>query len=177
MKHLKTVCRSISLPLSLWLLSILFFLPISMYGKKYQFKMAEHYDIVQIRVAEQGYKYVKVWGIGKNADRAIEQAKMNAVAACLFEGVAANEIAGRIPPLCPEGASAYDAHREYFDNFFSSGLFLEYVKSVNSRYPTGADNVSTSKGRRVGIYLEICYDDLRKKLEKDGIIKSLDSYF
>ncbi len=52
-----------------------------------------------------------------------------------------------------------------------------YVKNVNSEYPFGEDNVKTSKGRKVGIYVIVMYDKLRQLLEEEGIVKKLDSYF
>ena len=54
---------------------------------------------------------------------------------------------------------------------------MQYVKNVNKGYPSGEDTVSTNRGRKVGLYVQIMYDELRKRLEEDGIIRSLDSYF
>ena len=146
-------------------------------AKKYPYQFTTDYTVQQIRVAKDGKKFVKVWGLGKNADRAMDKARQNAVAACIFVGVAATDIAGVVPPLCVGGQQDYEAHRAYFDQFFVTGDFLNYVVDTNSRYPTGQDNVGTPDGRRVGIYVEVKYDELRRKLEQDGIIKSLDSYF
>lgn len=161
----------------LMLLGLLALLSVECMAKKYPFKFNPSYEIEQVRVAEQGTKFVKCWGIAGNADKAIIAAQQNAVAACIFTGVAATETAGRIPPLCMSGPDAYQLNKDYFDQFFITGQFFEYVKMVNSRYPTGENNVKTSKGRKVGIYLQVMYDALRKRLERDGIIKSLDSYF
>lgn len=149
----------------------------SVSARSYPFVLEQYYEIEQVRVAQQGLKYVKVFGIGKNADRAIEKAKQNAVAACIFYGVPATDTAGLIPPLCPGGVSDYEKNKSYFDSFFTSGEFLNYVDNVNSRYPSGENNVSVDKGRKVGIYATVKYDLLRKLLEQDGIIRSLDSYF
>ena len=52
-----------------------------------------------------------------------------------------------------------------------------YVKNVNSKYPFGEDNIKTSKGRKVGIYVIVMYDDLRKLLEEKVIVKKLNTYF
>ena len=54
---------------------------------------------------------------------------------------------------------------------------MNYVKNVNSNYPTGENNIKTSKGRKVGIHVVVMYDNLRKRLEKEGIVKKLNSYF
>ena len=146
-------------------------------ARKYPFVLEKSYEIEKVRVAQQGLKFVKVFGIGKNADRAMEQAKQNAVAACLFFGVAGTESAGEIPPLCPDGTQGYEKNKSYFDRFFSNGDFFMYVENVNTRYPSGENNMKVKGGRRVGLYLTVKYDQLRKRLEQDGILKSLDSYF
>lgn len=161
--------------LSLFLLVLVLSLPT--WAKKYRFQAQPSYEVEQIRVDKDGLKFVKAWGIGKNADKAIVQAKQNAVAACVFTGVAATDIAGRIPPLCLEGVKAAETHQDYFEQFFVSGEFLQYVSSVNSRYPTGENNVKTDGGRKVGVYLEVKYDALRQKLEQDGIVRGLNDYF
>lgn len=139
-------------------------------AKKYPFQWQSIYEIEQVRVAQQGSKFVKVWGTAANADKAILQARQNAVAACIVSGVAATPTAGRIPPLCPD---AQLLHQEYFKQFFTSGAFLDYAFNVNQQYPTGENNVSTPSGRKVGIYVEVKYDALRQQLERDGIVESL----
>ena len=146
-------------------------------AKKYRFQPMSSYEVLQVRVAQEGTKFVKAWGVASNADKAIVQAQMNAIAACLFTGVEATETAGRIPPICAQEGDAYAINRTYFDNFFSTGEFLKYAKTVNTRYPSGEDNVKTPEGRKVGVYLQIMYDSLRKQMEKDGIVKSLGNYF
>lgn len=40
-----------------------------------------------------------------------------------------------------------------------------------------ANNIKTDKGRKVGIYVVVMYDNLRKRLEDEGIVKKLNSYF
>ena len=48
---------------------------------------------------------------------------------------------------------------------------MNYVKNVNVGYPTGENNIKTSKGRKVGVFVVVMYDNLRKHLEEQGIIK------
>ena len=75
------------------------------------------------------------------------------------------------------GKDSYELHKDFFDKFFKKGEFMNYVKNVNSNYPTGENNIKTSKGRKVGIHVVVMYDNLRKRLEKEGIVKKLNSYF
>lgn len=145
-------------------------------AKSFPFDMSHSYEVQQVQVGKEGTKFLKVWGIAGSPDKAIDRAMQDAVAACLFVGVGATETAGKVPALCGS-VEAYNQNKEYFDKFFKKGDFLHYVKNVNKGYPTGEDNVATRHGRKVGLYVQVMYDELRKRLEKDGIIRSLDSYF
>lgn len=149
---------------------------LSIHAKSYPFDMTHSYEVQIVRVAQQGSKFLKVWGTASSPDKAIDMAMQDAVAACIFTGVEGNEIAGKIPALVSD-KDAYQQNKQFFDTFFKKGEFLQYVKNVNSSYPTGENNVKTSKGRKVGIYVVVKYDDLRKLLEDKGIIKKLNSYF
>lgn len=142
-------------------------------AKKYPFDRNHPYNVSIIRVGQAGTKYLKAYGIASNADKAIDQAMQDAVAACVFEGIPGNEKADKIEPICKNGADAYIKHKDYFNNFFTNGDFLHYVKNTNSMYPTGENNVSVSGGRRVGINVEVMFDELRKRLENDKIEISL----
>ena len=155
---------------------MLMLVSLSISAKKYKFDINHSCQVEIVRVAQQGSKFLKAWGVAGNADKAIDQAMQDAVTACLFMGVEGNQIAGKIPPLT-SGRDAYEAHKDFFDKFFTSGEFLNYVKNVNTGYPTGENNIATKGGRKVGIYVVVMYDSLRQLLEKEGIIKSLNSYF
>ena len=145
----------------------------SAYAKKYPFDRNHSYDVSIIRVGQAGTKYLKVYGVGSNADKAITQAMQDAVAACIFSGVPGNEKADKIEPICKNGNEAYVQNKAYFEQFFTSGDFLLYVKNTNSMYPTGENNVGVSGGRRVGINVEVMFDELRNRLENDKIEVSL----
>ena len=152
---------------------------LSVAKKKYKFTFTPPFDIEQVRVAEKGTKFVKSWAVDKNADKAIIKAKQNVVAAALFTGIAPNNVmgCGAVPPLCPEGPDAYMAHKDYFDKIFVEGEFFNYAIDVNSTYPTGQNNIQTPEGRRVGVMIQLLYDELRERLIQDNIIKSMGSQF
>ena len=149
---------------------------LSIHAKSYPFDMAHSYEVQIVRVAQQGTKFLKAWGTAGSPDKAIDRAMQDAVAACIFTGVEGNEIAGKVPSLV-QGKEVYDQYKSFFDTFFKEGEFLQYVKNANSNYPTGENNIKTDKGRKVGIYVIVMYDNLRKRLEDEGIIKKLNSYF
>ena len=145
-------------------------------AKSYPFDMKHSYEVRIVRVAQEGTKFLKAWGTAGSPDKAISLAMQDAVAACIFTGVEGNEIAPNIPPLA-KSPDAYTQHKVFFDKFFKKGDFMKYVKNVNSGYPFGEDNVATNKGRKVGVYVIVMYDELRKLLEQEGIVKRLDNYF
>lgn len=145
-------------------------------AKSYPFDMKHPYNVEIVRVGTQGTKYLRVVRTAGSVDKAIEGAMQDAVAACMFTGVEGGENAGRIQPLL-KGKEAYGSNKKFFDDFFKKGKFMNYVKNVNSGYPSGEDNVKTSKGHRVRIYVIVMFDELRKYLENAGLLKSLNSYF
>lgn len=56
---------------------------------------------------------------------------------------------------------------------------MAYVKRVNSTYPTGRDNVKTSRGRRIQILLIVDWNGLANYYKKAGlktVISELDNY-
>lgn len=161
------------------ILTLIVLLAVSVQAKKYKYVFAPPFEIEQVRVAQQGTKFVQSWAIDKNADKAIILAKENAVAAMLFTGIAPNDVmgAGVVPPLFPQGPVAYEQNKEFFDNFFQEGVFLKFVLDVNSTYPTGQNNVQTPKGRRIGIYLQLLYDNLRQYLIEENLIKAMGDQF
>lgn len=159
--------------ISLFTIAFLACLASTVHAKKYPFDRNHAYNVSIIRVGQAGTKYLKAYGIAGNADKAIDQAMQDAVAACIFEGVPGNEKADKIEPICKNGKEAYEKNKAYFDEFFTKGDFLLYVKNTNSMYPTGENNVGVSGGRRVCINVEVMFDELRKRLENDQIVTSL----
>ncbi len=149
-------------------------------GKKYSWKGLDHeYDVTIIRSMGRDSHLLKVFAIAKNPDAAITQALQDAVAAAIFTGYTSSMHDTQEKPMwigfsddtSPE--DFYNSHKQYFDDFFKSGEFLNYAKNVNSNYPSGENNIATSKGRRVGLNVNLSRDSLREKLQSDGIIRAL----
>ena len=63
---------------------------IVIHAKSYPFDMAHSYEVQIVRVAQQGTKFLKVWGVAGSPDKAIDRAMQDAVAACIFTGVEGN---------------------------------------------------------------------------------------
>jgi hypothetical protein len=145
-------------------------------ARKYPFDMEHSYEVKMVRVADKGYKFIKVWGTAGSIKKAMDRALQDAVAACIFTGVPGKPEVSAVPPICSSSAT-YEQNKKYFDTFFKKGVFMQFVKNVNSNYPSGENNIKVKGGRKVCLYVLVNYDALRKKLENDNIIKSLDNYF
>lgn len=128
--------------------------------------------------AKEGYCIVKVWNYGKKERLTRDNCMRNAIHGILFKGYMAtgNRMADKgKKPLVPEG---YDAHKKYFDDFFESGDYLQYVQLTNNGQLNAGDVIKIDKKRyKVGMVVLINYNALRDRLEKDKIIKSLDFLF
>lgn len=149
------------------------FAPEAINAAKYKFDPTYSLkNIEQISIGNKGWKWVKVKATGKNANKAIEQAQMDAVAACLFFGINANDVMGLayIEAICKDKKHAYTKHKKFFEKFFKNNEFLYYVNNVHSGYPTGENNVKLHDGKQqVVIELLIDYEGLRNMLKENNI--------
>ena len=85
----------------------------SVNAKSYPFDMKHSYEMQIVRVAQQGTKFLKAWGVAGSPDKAMDRAMQDAVAACIFTGVEGNDIAGKIPALVAD-KSVYEQHKRFF---------------------------------------------------------------
>ena len=155
-----------------------------LYGKKNDrkesFKSWENYEITTIKVGTPGTKYVKVWAYAKKVDDAIMQAKKNAVHACIFRGLPANTAEGaNATPALVRDSRVLDDNLDYFEKFFApGGDWLAYVNvTSDGGKPSGPDKLKVKGGYKIALRVQVMYDNLKKKLEDDGIIRSLNSGF
>ena len=118
---------------------------------------------------------VEVQGNGRNADAATEDALVYAVRGLLFEGIPGS-MANRIQSQKPlvQDASVRTSKQEYFQNFFDKGDYRLYVEMLPNVFP---HVVKVNGGYKVKVSVILKKQLLRKRLEKDGIIKSLSSPF
>ena len=130
------------------------------------------YEVAVVGIGADGTKLLKVWGYDKKKDLAKIDAKKNAVAACLFKGAHGSR-EKNVLPIIPDSRTAGD-HEAYFDKFFTTGgQYLQYVGLTNDA--TGKDIVKMKKGYKVGVVVSVNYDALRKEMERQGIVKKLNT--
>lgn len=136
-----------------------------------------NYEVTTERVAVDGTKFVKVWGYGKKVDAAIVQAKKNAVHACLFRGLPGMETAMPTPAIF-KSESSFDEHRDYFIKFFTTGGdYIKYINVTTDGVPSGQDRRQVRGGYKVALYVQVMYDNLKDKMEEDGLVRKLSTGF
>ncbi|MCD4679995.1 MAG: DUF6175 family protein [Bacteroidales bacterium] len=131
-----------------------------------------NYEVETLAIGDDGVNILRVWGYGKKIDDAIMKAKQNAVAAIIFKGAKG---ADDIPEITPFGTNT-EEFQDYFDKFFSvGGEYLNYISVTNDGAPKGKYQQKMKKGYKVGVKVAVLYDNLRKKLESDSIVMSIDN--
>lgn len=124
-----------------------------------------------------GYKVFKVWSYTKKKETITQEINMrNAVHGILFKGLAAADEGsqGNVPAMVPDG---YDNFKGYFDNFFGSGEFKQFVQLTSKGAQKAGDVVKVGKQYKVGLLVQVNVTALRKRLERDGIVRSATDIF
>ena len=134
-----------------------------------------NFEVETVGVGSEGTKSLKVWAFDKTVDAAVQKAKKNAVAACIYRGLPASTYALATPALCANPDPKWDA---WFNAFFSdNGPYLNYVNLTSDGDPSGQDRLRTKTGYKVGVYIQVRFDALRKALEDEGIIVKMTDWF
>ncbi len=142
-----------------------------------------HYEAECVEIGLQGTKMIKIWSYSTKQDIAALQAKKNAVHAVIFKGFAGNRKAG-CPAQSPmtRNSNLEQEQAAYFKEFFSDhGKYMKYVNLATGEGSQSKDVIKIKrKGKKdlykVGVTVVIMYSQLRKDLEKDDIIQSLNRF-
>lgn len=141
------------------------------------FESMQRLEVSFVDVGVEGTKLLKVWGFARKKQDAVEQAKKNAVFACVFRGIPGTDNIISTPSLC-RSINEYNNHEDYFYDFFKDdGLYLNFVNVTSDGMPTGVNVLKVKKGYKVGVIVQVMYDNLRTQLEEDGIIEKFGSGF
>lgn len=132
------------------------------------------YEIFCVKTGQNGLQIVKVFSYGKSVEKASAQCKKNAVHGAIFKGISGGDCRPN-PPIV--GLDKYESNKAYFDEFFSSGKYLQFVTLSGDGSIAPNDRLKTSNGYKVGLPVVVRYDALREKLEKDGIARALNQGF
>ncbi|PKP35904.1 MAG: hypothetical protein CVU00_00230 [Bacteroidetes bacterium HGW-Bacteroidetes-17] len=156
----------------------IFSLSMSAQTKK-QKKMAGYlitnYEVECMGTGMDGTQLVKIWGFGNKPEKAVYQAKKNAVHAIMFKGILGGKPGCMQRPLINDPA-ATEKHSDYFDLFFEDGG--RYLQFVSETGDGTMDRIKVSKKEyKVGIVVSIRHSALRTELETAGIINKLGNGF
>ncbi len=132
------------------------------------------YDLECTKVNSDGYYTVKVWIMTSKEKNANELAKKFAIRGILFKGIEAGKECNSQKPWI-DSPTFENEKSDFFKPFFKSGgKYLNYVSIANNSEP---EIIKNKNGNYVGVIVSIAKDELRRDLEKEGIIKSLNSGF
>ncbi|GAA4972682.1 hypothetical protein [Algibacter aquimarinus] len=137
------------------------------------------YDIECEGIAKLGSKLVKVWSYSKNPKHAISHAMKNAVHGIIFKGYAGGgQGCTSFSPLVKD-AETEGKFIEFFDAFFADGgEYLKYVSAATDGNIAPGDRLKISRREyKIGAIVNVQVDQLRKRLEAKGIVRSLTSGF
>jgi len=153
-----------------------------------------NYEVVPMTQSTEGNVNFKVFSYGYDADDALERCKMDAVHAVLFRGIPGSS---QEKPLIPN-IEAFQQHKEYFAAFFgvnskdisstavtifgrirllpgyANGPYRMYVNYSGDGTINPNDRMKVDNRYKVGVGMSVNVSMLRKRLEKDGILKGFE---
>lgn len=137
-----------------------------------------NYEIDQVTTGKQGSVIVKVWSVSKKPHVAAEQSKKNAVHGVVFKGLApVDRTPGRSPIV--RDAAVYHQKADFFSGFFADGGdYMRFVTLTNNGALDAGDVLKVSKKEyKVGVTVTVNYDELRRYMEQNGIVRKLSDGF
>lgn len=146
---------------------------------KKQRKMAgfliSNYEVECMGTGMDGTQLIKVWGFGKKPDKAVYQAKKNAVHAVIFKGINGGSPGCMTRPLITQPGAEVQ-HSDFFETFFTDGG--HYLNFVSQTGDGSLDRIKVSKKQyKVGVVVSVRHSALRNELETAGIIRQLGGGF
>lgn len=158
----------------LLLLWIVLMLAVTAEAKKKPAGIPINFETQLLGVGTEGTKVIKVWCYGKKVEDAIAEAKRAAVAACLFTGIAGDGVtkADKVPAICKLNDKS--THEAFFIKFFSeSGEYRSFINVTTDGSPSGKDRLKMKDGYKVGVSVQVRYDQLREYMEECEIITKM----
>lgn len=135
------------------------------------------YELEAYSTGKMGTYQVKVFTYHSDPDQAIELSKMNAVHGIIFKGFPDKERIKGQKPLANK-PNTLENNLKFFNDFFEiNNDYLRYVTLSNDGKVLPGDRVKVGNKYKVGVIVSVNVGELRKYLEKKGIIKSLTDGF
>lgn len=137
-------------------------------------KNEKQYDIEIAEIGQPGTLVIKTWCYNKKPSLEDDKFLESAIKGVLFDGL--ND-SGRMKGRKPLVSDGYNNHQEYFDDFFKNGAYRNYARVAMDGYVQQNNLIKIGKQYKIAKIVVVSYNDLRTKLEKDNIIKGLNSGF
>ena len=131
------------------------------------------YELNCLGVGSEGSNLIKVYSYASNYNKALNQAKHDAVHGILFKGIVGGNGCSNQPAIVKPQELA--ANQAFFDKFFKSGEYLRFVNISNDGSVDGGDRLRVGNQYKIGVVVSVQKDALRKYLEQAGVIKRLDA--
>lgn len=132
-----------------------------------------NYEVQFIRTGVDGTILFKIFSYGKNEDQSIQNAKSDALKAVMFKGIPGSDL---VSPMVRD-LSALETHKDFFQTFFQTQQYLQYVSISGDGSIDGEDRIRVGKKYKIGVVVSVQKANLRKLLESAGIIKALNAGF
>ena len=121
-------------------------------------------------VEGDGTQTVRVTGTGKNKSDAKEQARKDAVAAVIFDGIRSGGGGCDMRPLVND-VNARRKYEDYFNNFFKDGgPYKKYISDKDRKKKTDV-KTKNENFTNFRLTVRVLRPKLKERLKKDGIIK------
>ena len=129
------------------------------------------YEISLLSESNETNYLIKVWTYSKKPVLDIEKAKMNAIHGVIFKGVVGH-------PALVTDPNIEEQKSDFFKLFFKeNGGYSKYVNVTGDGSISMGDRIKTEEGYKIAVIVQINHLQLRKDLEQQGIIKSLNHGF
>lgn len=146
---------------------------ISFISQKYNDKYVNNSEIECVAVGNQDTKLIKVWVLVKNPNKAVDQAKLNAIHGMIFNGASGK---CNIKPISIN-PNAEQEKRLFFNKFFSkNGEYLRFINNSSVKINPN-DRLKIIGSYKIGVQLSVNYTLLSNYLIKNKIIKSYNDFF
>ena len=152
---------------------ILFFNFNVFYSQKYNDKYVNNSEIECVAVGNQDTKLIKVWVLVKNPNKAVDQAKLNAIHGMIFNGASGK---CNIKPISIN-PNAEQENRLFFNNFFrKNGDYLRFINTSSVKINPN-DRIKILGNYKIGVQLSVNYTSLKNYLMTNKVVKSYNDFF
>lgn len=128
------------------------------------------YDIEGVETGVQGTYLVKVFIYTQESSATVEELKYAAVHGVIFRGFSGKGFAGQ---KAMAGLETQAQHADFYNSFFDNGNYMAYAEIINP----AAGRIKVGKEYKISAVVSVSKEELRKALEKAGVIRSLNSGF